>query len=110
MELVRLGNGDFAINVVTTGRRPASASSSSSSVASRVERAAADVEDGPLRRGDRMRRVRDLARMAVARRLPAGQVDLVRVDEVELGLLDVAWDVDEDRAAAAGAARRGTPP
>ena len=39
-----------------------------------------------------------------ARRPPAGQVDLVRVREVELGLLDVARDVDEHGAAAAGRA------
>ncbi len=41
--------------------------------------------------------------MAALRRLPAGEVDGVRVREVELRFLDVAGDVDEDGAATAGA-------
>ena len=48
------GNAPFAISVVTTGRRPASASSRSSSQSPRaLSDAAADVEHGLLRGGDR---------------------------------------------------------
>ena len=68
-----------------------------------VERAAADVEHRLLGRRERRGGSLDLARMPALRRLPAGQVDLVRVLEVERRLLDVARDVDEHGPAAPGA-------
>ena len=68
-----------------------------------VERSAAHVEDGLLRGRERVGGARDLARMPLLRRLPAGQVDRVGVLEVEHRLLHVARDVHEDRPAAAGA-------
>ena len=67
-----------------------------------VERAAAHIEHRLLRRRDLLGRAPDLARMTAARRLPAGQVDLVRVFEVERCFLYVARDVDEHRPAASG--------
>ena len=74
-----------------------------------VDRPAADVEHGPLRVGDRLRRRSHLLRVHARGRAPAGQVDLVRIAEVELRLLDVARNVDEHRAAAprAGDVERG---
>ena len=66
----------------------------------RVERPAADVEHRLLGGCERGGGALDLARVPALRRLPARQVDLVGVREVELGLLDVARDVDEHRPAA----------
>jgi hypothetical protein len=68
-----------------------------------VEDAAARVDDRPLRHGDRVRSFPHLPRMDRSWRFPSGQVDLVGVNEVELGLLDVLGDVDEHRALAARA-------
>ena len=67
-----------------------------------VQRAAAHVEHGPLGAREHLGGAPDLTWMAALRRLPAGEVDLVRVLEVERRLLHVAWDVDEDRPAAPG--------
>ena len=67
-----------------------------------VERAAADVEHRLLGGRERRGGSLDLARVSALRRLPAGQVDLVGVLEVERGLLDVARDVDEHGPAAPG--------
>ena len=62
-----------------------------------VERSAADVEDGPFGRGQGLRGSPDLAGLCDVRRVPAGKVEALRVGEVELRLLDVAWDVNENR-------------
>src|SRR6185437_7361465 len=69
----------------------------------RVQDSSADVEDGPLRRGDGLSSGRYLAWMATAGRFPSGEGHAVGVGEVELGLLHVARDVDEHRAAPARA-------
>src|SRR5438552_3776469 len=69
----------------------------------RVERASADVQDGPLRRGNGLSSGRDLTRMAAAGRFPSREGNGLRVGEIEFGFLDVARDVDENRTAAAGA-------
>ena len=104
------GNALLPISVVTTGSRPSSASSAQLGAGVGVERAAADVEHGPLGPRDRRAASRIWRGWPALRRLPAGQVDLVRVLEVERRLLDVARDVDEHGPAAARSGRRGRPP
>ena len=68
-----------------------------------VEDAAAGVDDRLLRLDDRLRRLAHLPLVNLRRRAPAGQVDLGRVREVDLGLLGVLGDVDEHGAGPAGA-------
>ena len=68
-----------------------------------VEHAAAGVDDRLLRLDDRLRRLAHLPLVNLRRRAPAGQVDLGRVGEVDLGLLGVLRDVDEHGAGPAGA-------
>jgi hypothetical protein len=69
----------------------------------RVDRAAADVQDRALRVLDRLRRLGDLQRMNLFGRPPPGQVNRIRVPEVDLRLLDVLGDVDEYRPGPAAA-------
>src|SRR5439155_22255047 len=67
-----------------------------------VEDAAADVENRLLRLDERLGRLDDLAWVDALRRAPPGQIDGVRIGEVELGLLYVLRDIDEHGPAAAG--------
>jgi hypothetical protein len=67
-----------------------------------VQDTAADVEDRTLRREDCRRSVTHLPRVHLRGRAPAGEVGLIRIAEVESGLLHVLRHVDENRPAAAG--------
>src|SRR5439155_18710311 len=68
-----------------------------------VENAAPSVEDGSLGGGDSGCGFADLAWVSPARRPPAGEIDRLRILEVELSLLDVTGNVDQHRPAATGA-------
>src|SRR5712692_2269133 len=60
-----------------------------------------DVEERLFTLLDRLDCALDLAGIALYRWLVAAQIDLVRVLEGMLGLLNVLWDIDEDRPGAA---------
>src|SRR5229473_1982805 len=62
-----------------------------------------DVEERLFTLLDRLDCALDLAGIALYRWLVAAQIDLVRVLEGMLGLLNVLWNIDEDRSGAAGA-------
>ncbi len=67
-----------------------------------VDDTTSHVEHWALGGSDAGRRLADLTRMTSSRRPPAGEIDRVRIFEVELGLLDVTGNVDEHRTATAG--------
>ena len=97
------GRQPLPISVTTAGSRAASTSASSSAQASALSTPPPAYTIGRSAAAIASRRLADLPRVNLARRLPAGQVDVVRVLEVELRLLHVLRDVDEHRALAPGA-------
>ena len=102
VEVVRLREGALGHQRRHDGELPELGEPAELGAGIRVDRPAADVEHGPLRLRDRVRGRAHLLHVHARGGAPAGEVDLVRVLEVDRGLLDVARDVDEDGAAAAG--------
>ena len=104
-ERVRVGERAAAIRVVTTGIPVSSTSCGSASEASRLQDAAAGVDDGPLGGEDQVDGLGDEGRVAVRPRGGSREgrvVDRLGPVPVHLRVRDVLRDVDEDGPGPAG--------